>query len=189
MVGEAERTIERTLARDRVRAIITSPANRENIRTWEKYVKEPITEYAFTNGLSNVPFAQRVLLLPHCLRPSQDCPGKMTKQGLDCTGCTRVECAIYQLRATAVEAGYGGVCVAPGGRLAARFIDERQPAGVVAIACHKELEEGMEAVDQMEWKNGRPAAATVPLLQDGCVDTTVDVALAQAVILSRNGGE
>jgi hypothetical protein len=155
----------------------------------EKYVKELITGCAFTNGLRNVPFAQRVLLLPHCLRPSQDCPGKMTKQGLDCTGCTRVECAIYQLRATAVEAGYGGICVAPGGRLAARFIDERQPAGVVAIACHKELEEGMEAIDQMEWANGRLASATVPLLQDGCVDTTVDVALAQAVILSRNGGE
>ena len=91
-------------------------------------MKELITKCASTNGIHNVPFAQRVLLLSHCLRPSQDCPGKMTKQGLDCTGCTRVECAIYQLRATAVEAGYGGVCIAPGGRLAVRFVDERQPA-------------------------------------------------------------
>ena len=155
----------------------------------ERYVKELITKCAFTNGLRNVPFAQRVLLLPYCLRPSQDCPGKMTKQGLDCTGCTRVECAIYQLRTAAVEAGYEGICVAPGGRLAARFVTEHQPAGVVAIACHKELEEAMEAADQVEWANGQPAAALVPLLQDGCVDTTVDVALAQAVILSYDGGE
>ena len=151
-------------------------------------MKELITKCASTNGIHNVPFAQRVPLLPHCLRPSQDCPGKMTKQGLDCTGCTRVECAIYQLRATAVDAGYGGVCIAPGGRLAVRFIDERQPAGVVAVACHKELEEGLEALDHMDWTNGRLAAATVPLLQDGCVDTKVDVALAQAVILSHDGG-
>jgi hypothetical protein len=148
-----------------------------------------VTEHTVTDGVANVPFAQRVLLLPYCLRPSQDCPGKMTKQGLDCTGCTLVECAIYQLRTAAIEAGYGGICVAPGGRLAVRFLAERQPAGVVAIACHKELEEGLEAVDQMTWANGRPAVATVPLLRDGCVDTEVDVEMAQAVILSLNGQE
>jgi len=143
-----------------------------------------VTKQAFIDGIGSVPFAQRVLLLPHCLRPSQDCPGKMTKQGLDCTGCTRVECAIYQLRTAAVEAGYEGTCIAPGGRLAVRFLAEHQPAGVVAIACHKELEEGLEAIDQMEWPNGRPAAAVVPLLRDGCVDTEVDVATARAIILN-----
>ena len=148
-----------------------------------------MTKLAFTNDIRNVPFRQRVLLLPHCLRPSQDCPGKMTKQGLDCTGCTRVECAIHQLRATAVEAGYGGICVAPGGRLAVRFLTEHKPNGVVAIACHKELEEGLEAIDQLEWTNGKPAMAMVTLLQDGCVDTKVDVAAARAIILSRNGHE
>jgi len=148
-----------------------------------------VTDQTFTDGVANVPFAQRVLLLPYCLRPSQDCPGKMTKQGLDCAGCTIVECAIYQLRTSAAEAGYGGTCVAPGGRLAMRFLTEHQPAGAVAIACHKELEEGQEAIDQMEWANGRPAVAAVPLLQDGCVDTEVDVEMARAVILSLNGRE
>jgi hypothetical protein len=151
-------------------------------------MKDLITEHTHVNGLDRIPFAQRVLLLPHCLRPSQDCPGKMTKQGLDCTGCTQVECAIYQLRATAAEAGYGGVCVAPGGRLAVRFLDVHQPAGVVAVACHKELEEGLEAVDQMAWTNGKPIVVVVPLLQDGCVDTVVDVPAAQAVILTQADG-
>ena len=83
-----------------------------------------MTKQAPINGVSEIPFARRVLLLPHCLRPSEDCPGKMTKQGLDCAGCTRVECAIYQLRASAIEVCYGGVCVAPGGRLAVRFLIE-----------------------------------------------------------------
>jgi geranylgeranyl diphosphate synthase type II len=146
-----------------------------------------MTKHNATNDVETVPFARRVLLLPHCLRPSQDCPGKMTKQGLDCSGCTRVDCAIYQLRDTAGEAGYGGICVAPGGRLAVRFLVEHQPAGVVAVACDKELEEGLEAIDQIEWANGKPMTAVVPLLRDGCVDTEVDVALAKEVILSRNG--
>lgn len=150
-----------------------------------------MTQQISTNDLENVPFAQRVLLLPHCLRPSQGCPGKMTKQGLDCTGCTRVECAIYQLRAAAAEAGYESksICVAPGGRLAIRFLIEHQPTNVVAVACDKELEEGLEAIDQMEWEGDKPTVAVVPLLRDGCVDTEVDIALARAVIFSHNGHE
>ncbi len=135
--------------------------------------------------VASVPFSQRVLLLPHCLRPSQDCPGKMTKQGLNCTGCSLTDCAIYKLRAAATEVGYGGVCVAPGGRLAVRFLVEHQPAGVIAIACDKELEEGLEAIAQMEWEDDRPIVVTFPLSQDGCVDTKVDVETAREIILSN----
>jgi hypothetical protein len=111
----------------------------------------------------------------------------MTKQGLNCTGCEITSCAIYQLRAAARELGYGGVCVAPGGKLAIRFLAEHQPAGVVAVACDKELEEGLDAIACMDWDAGHPAVATVPLSQDGCVDTEVDVAMACSVIVSRNG--
>ncbi len=146
-----------------------------------------MSEKKLYDDLIEVPFAERVLLLPHCLRPSQDCPGKMTKQGLDCTGCSHTECAIYQLRAVAIEKGYGGICVAPGGRLAVRFLAEQQPSGVVAIACDKELEEGLEAIDQMTWKICKPAVSVVPLMQDGCVDTKVDVPLASDVIATVNG--
>jgi hypothetical protein len=113
----------------------------------------------------------------------------MTKQGLDCTGCARVECAIHLLRVAATEAGYKGVCVAPGGRLAVRFLDEHQPAGVVAIACDQELEEGVDAINSMEWENGRPVVALVPLLENGCVDTKVDIEVARAVIFCQNGRE
>lgn len=139
------------------------------------------------NGVAKVPFSQRVLLLPHCLRPSQECPGKMTKQGLNCVGCEIASCAIYQLRAAAREMGYRGVCVAPGGKLAIRFLAEHQPAGVIAVACDKELEEGLDAIANMDWNTGHPAVVTVPLSQDGCVDTEVDVAMACSVIVSRNG--
>jgi len=142
-----------------------------------------------SSAVENVPFGERVLLLPHCLRPSLDCPGKMTKQGLDCAGCTFAECAIYQLRAAAAEAGYKGVCVAPGGRLAVRFLAEHQPAGVVAVACDQELEEGLEAIERMKWENDSPAVALVPLLRDGCVDTEVDVEMARSVIFSCNSNK
>ncbi len=141
------------------------------------------------DDVERIPFDKRVLLIPHCLRPSKDCPGTMTKRGLDCTGCTRTECAVYQLRAAALEAGYAGVCVAPGGRMAVRFLAEHKPAGVVAVACQQELEEGVEAVSKMEWDGPPPPVAQVPLSKDGCVDTEVDVVLARSIIFSRNGGE
>jgi hypothetical protein len=137
-------------------------------------------------AMDSIPYERRVLLLPHCLRPSNDCPGKMTKQGMNCEGCTITDCAIYQLRSTADEMGYGGVCVAPGGRLAIRFLLQHQPAAVIAIACDKELEEGIEAVAQTEWEGEQPIVVTFPLSEDGCVDTVVDVEAAREII-SRNG--
>jgi len=143
-------------------------------------------QYVSGNGVSSVPFDRRVLLLPYCLRPSRDCPGEMTKHGLDCGECQRAECAIYQLRSAAEAAGYQGVCVSPGGRLVLRYLVRQQPEGVVAIACDKELEEGKEAVEGMEWQCGRLHATGVPLLEDGCVDTVVDVEAARSVILEYN---
>ena len=145
---------------------------------------DPLDTRVPSNGLPKIPYDQRVLQLPHCLRPSQNCPGRLTKHGLDCTGCGRIDCAIFQLRSAALEAGYGGICVAPGGRLAARFVSEHEPAGIVAVACHKELEEGFDAVAKMGYSGRPPAAAVVPLSRDGCVDTDVDVVAAKAAILN-----
>jgi hypothetical protein len=60
--------------------------------------------------------------------------------------------------------------------MAVRFVKERRPKGIVAIACPKELEEGVAAVAEMSRGNSDPPAiVTVPLLRDGCVDTEVDV--------------
>ncbi len=127
---------------------------------------------------------QRMLLLPHCLRPSQDCPGKMTRQGLMCDGCTRTDCKIRPIREAAIKAGYLSVCVAPGGRLAVRCVAETRPAAIVAVACDKELAEGVAAVNSLEWEHMAPPIIQIPLLRDGCVDTDVDVAQVIAVIES-----
>jgi hypothetical protein len=91
-------------------------------------------------AIRDIPPDQRMLLLPHCLRPSQRCPGRMTRQGLDCTGCTDTSCKIYALRQAALKAHYGAICVAPGGRLAVRRVAEVHPAAHVALACGKQLE-------------------------------------------------
>jgi geranylgeranyl diphosphate synthase, type II len=125
--------------------------------------------------IRDFPPEQRMLLLPHCLRPSQGCPGKMTPQGLVCEGCTRTDCQIQPIRDAATNAGYLDVCVAPGGRLAVKRVAEVKPAVIVAVACDKELAEGVAAVRSLGWDQAAPPVIQIPLLMDGCVETKVDL--------------
>jgi phosphohistidine swiveling domain-containing protein len=133
--------------------------------------------------LAQVPPAQRILLLPHCLRDSQRCQATYGQNGLECKAC-KPTCAINRLRRAAKEAGYGGVCVAPGGSLAVEYVRQHRPRAIVAVACPKELEMGLEAVANLgqspDWDS--PVIMVIPLLKDGCVDTQVDVERALATI-------
>ncbi|MBI2848169.1 MAG: DUF116 domain-containing protein [Chloroflexi bacterium] len=129
--------------------------------------------------LSQIEPRDRVLLLSHCLRPSQSCPTKYSKQGLECSDDCAEDCVVGRLRRAALSLGYKGVCIAPGGRLAVRYIAENNPVGIVALACTKELEEGVRAVKELAGDSQpAPVIVVVPLSKDGCVDTEVDEKLA-----------
>lgn len=123
--------------------------------------------------LASVPVSERVLLLPHCLRQSNTCRAKYDKQGLQCVACNP-ECSVNRLRGAALSLGYKGVCVAPGGRLAVNYIVETRPQAIVAVACEKELEEGVNNVKGLE-NSQAPLVVVIPLSKDGCVDTEVDI--------------
>lgn len=124
--------------------------------------------------LARVAPADRVLLLSHCLRVTAACNARYSKQGLECADC-EVDCVINRLRKVAARLGYKGVCVAPGGRLALRYVEETRPKGIVAVACDKELGEGVEGVRKLgAAQRFAPPIVVVPLTRDGCVDTEVD---------------
>jgi hypothetical protein len=131
--------------------------------------------------LSHVDPEDRVLLLPHCLRKSNTCQAKYDSGGLQCVACNP-DCAVNRLRATAVGLGYKGVCIAPGGRLAVNFIKEKRPEAIVAIACKKELSEGIQGVKKLVSTKAAPLIVIVPLTKDGCVDTEVDEEKAHEII-------
>jgi len=120
---------------------------------------------------------ERVLLLPHCLRPSETCPGKYSKQGLVCPEDCDESCPIRVLREVAAAEGYKGVCVAPGGSMVLRFVEQTAPEAIIAVACEKELELGVAGVEMLvgTGKIERPTVCIVPLSKDGCADTEVDV--------------
>jgi hypothetical protein len=136
------------------------------------------------NGVSQLALvepSERVLLLPHCLRRSNTCRAKYNQDGLQCVACTP-QCAINRLRAAALEYGYRGICVAPGGHLAVKYITEKRPAALVAVACEKELKEGMEAIQELGDIAIRPLMVIIPLLKNGCLDTEVDIDNALEII-------
>jgi hypothetical protein len=127
----------------------------------------------------------RVLLLPHCLRPSQRCTARYDRdKGLLCKSCSE-DCPINQLKTSAEARGFGDVCIAPGGSLALRYVETRQPEGIVAVACGKELKMGIEAIMSLSNNGGSlhtMVIVTVPLFRDGCVDTGVDLEAVMKVI-------
>ena len=67
---------------------------------------------------------QRVLLISHCLRSSEKCTARMTKTGLGCKDDCPNRCTVGRLRIMAEKQGYRGVCIAPGGSMAIKFIKE-----------------------------------------------------------------
>ena len=138
-------------------------------------------------ALAQVDFSQRVLLLSHCQRPSQSCPGKFNKQGLQCPKYCKEDCNLARLKNAAIKLGYKGVCIAAGGAQALKFVKDNNPRGIVAIACHKELDQGIAAVKEL-YNNDvekTPPIVAIPLLRNGCVDTEVDMNQAIKAIIQE----
>ncbi len=161
------------------------------------------------NKMSKIDYSQRILLISHCLRPSKKCPAKIDENGLQCI-CCKNNCAIGQLKKAAEQLNYKGVCVAPGGSLAVKFVEKTMPKGIVAVACSKELAEGVNIVrkkmkalftnqETLYENKGKasfereglpkknlniPIIETIPLIKEGCVDTEVDIEYAIEVIRS-----
>ena len=142
--------------------------------------------------IAEIDFNKRVLLISYCLRPSNKCPAKLESTGLKCICCSN-NCSIGKLKKAAEEAGYKGICIAPGGSMAIKFVEESHPEGIVAVACEKELSEGIYAIKKIVSKNKlngfTPVIKTIPLIKDGCVDTEIDVEKALNTIRIREGYE
>lgn len=135
--------------------------------------------------IASIPPQERVLLLPHCLKPSDHCTAKFTKEGLNCPEDCQIDCQIRSLRKIAQEKGYKGVCTAAGGVMALKFIRKNNPEAIIAVACDKELEEGVCAVEKYAKVDKTikvPVLITIPLAEDGCVDTIVDMKEAERII-------
>lgn len=83
---------------------------------------------------------QVMVLVPHCLQNSE-CPHKITMDVTNCKACGK--CSIGDLKQMA-DRYHAILKVATGGTLARKFLIDHHPAGVVAVACERDLSLGIQ---------------------------------------------
>ncbi|MEA1925239.1 MAG: DUF116 domain-containing protein [Candidatus Altiarchaeota archaeon] len=120
------------------------------------------------NSFSNVPFKDRLVLIPQCLR-NIDCKTTFNSvEGARCLKCGK--CKIVDIVNKSEELGYMGAYIAPGGGFVRRIIKEKKPKAVLGIGCAWEVNAGILEVAS----KGIPVQGVI-LLRDGCVETDVDL--------------
>lgn len=107
-----------------------------------------------------------LVLAPHCLQ-KWDCPYKVTSKVSNCRHCGR--CDIDGL--LKISKTYGvKLAVVTGGTLARKIVIDNKPKAIVAIACERDLTEGI--LDT----NSLPVMGVLNIRPEGpCKNTKVDL--------------
>ncbi len=117
--------------------------------------------------LATVPYNRRLLLLPKCLRVEDLCPAPFDEFGLLCKKCGL--CTIQDLQVEAESLGYA-VLVAEGSPIVMAIIETGKIEAIVGVSCLSVLRKVYSFMEAA----AIPGVA-LPLLQDDCVNTSVDL--------------
>lgn len=134
---------------------------------YRDYIGVLINNEIWRETLASVPFERRLLLLPKCLRVESKCPAPFDEFGLLCKQCGL--CTIQDLQSEAERLGYA-VLVAEGSAIVMSLIQTGKIEAIVGVSCLSVLERAFPYMEAA----AIPGVA-VPLLQDDCIDTTVDL--------------
>src|SRR5437762_2350970 len=139
-----------------------------NVRPiYRDYVGILLNNEVWSEHLASVPFDRRLLLLPKCLRVEDKCPAPFDEFGLLCKQCGL--CTIQDLQEEAERLGYA-VLVAEGSALVMALIQSGKIDAIVGVSCLSVLERAFPYMEAA----AIPGVA-IPLLQDDCKDTGVDI--------------
>lgn len=130
----------------------------------QEFLMIQLNNAVWRDVLASIPFKRRTLLLPPCLRASQECPARFDEFGLLCEQCGR--CDIGALSAEADGLGYA-VLVAEGTTLVADLIRKGMIDAVIGVSCMPTLERTFPNL----FTRAVPGIA-IPLIKEGCEDTT-----------------
>jgi geranylgeranyl diphosphate synthase type II len=137
-----------------------NPAHRD-------YVGVLLNNEVWREQVASIPYERRLLLLPKCLRIESKCPAPFDEFGLLCKQCGL--CSIQDLQNEAERLGYA-VLVAEGSALVMALIQTGKVEAIVGVSCLSVLERAFPYMEAA----AIPGIA-IPLLQDDCIDTTVDL--------------
>src|SRR5262245_10480074 len=134
---------------------------------YRDYVGVLLNNEIWNEQLATVPFDRRLLLLPKCLRVEDKCPAPFDEFGLLCKQCGL--CTIQDLQEEAERLGYA-VLVAEGSAIVMALIQSGKIDAIVGVSCLSVLERAFPYMEAA----AIPGIA-IPLLQDDCKDTAVDI--------------
>lgn len=127
--------------------------------------------------LSKIPFNERILLLPQCLR-KMDCPATLNSlRGFQCIQCGR--CEIGDLISFCNELNLQ-VFIIPGGSFVKKVVKLTKPKAIIGVGCHIELREGSLVLDYLKIP-GRG----ISLEKDGCIETKVNYEKIKKALLIK----
>lgn len=136
-------------------------------RKYLNYLAVILNNELWRDTLATIPYERRLLLLPKCLRVEDHCPAPFDEFGLLCKKCGM--CSIQDLQVEAERLGYA-VLVAEGSPIVMAIIETGKIDAIVGVSCLSVLERAFPYMEAA----AIPGVA-VPLLQDDCKDTTVDL--------------
>ena len=134
---------------------------------YRKWVAVLLNNAAWRDWVAAVPFDRRLLLLPKCLRDADCCQGTFDEFGLLCAECGT--CPIAGLKTEAEQLGYV-VLVAEGTPAVMSLLETGKIEAVIGVSCLSAL----ESIYPLMEAAAIPGMA-IPLLYDGCADTTTDL--------------
>ena len=125
--------------------------------------------------IEDIPYSQRIVLLPQCLR-SNSCTSKRGEYGvLFCGECEQERddgliCPISDMTSVALEVGYEGVYTFAGGRGIREFLLSKKGEirAILAVACNPEIREGVEMLAETGIFH-----QVEHLRTEGCAETTL----------------
>jgi hypothetical protein len=134
---------------------------------YDDYVAVLLNNAAWHDTLARIPYDRRLLLLPKCLRVEEHCPAPFDEFGLLCKECGL--CSIQDLTVEAERLGYA-VLVAEGSAIVRKMVETGRVEAVVGVSCLNVLERSFPHMEAA----AVPGIA-IPLLQDDCINCTVDM--------------
>jgi len=118
-----------------------------------------------------VPFKNRLVFVPHCLRNTGKCKAKESGSYFVCLECG--SCKIGAISKKVNELGYKGIFILKGGRTIEKLVEELKPGAVLGVACYFE---GAQAFELLETKNkNKIPVQFIALSRDGCSNTDVNL--------------
>ncbi len=147
-----------------------------NKNTYKKFVDKK--NISMSEKFGAVPFGDRIIFIPHCMRNAKVCKAKDEGAYFLCSMCKG--CKISEITALAKELRYRQVYIMKGGKAIENILKTQKPKAIIGIACYFE---GVQAVKMTDKE--KILTQFIPLAKDGCSDTDVDLGEVKKIILLK----